>query len=316
MPHLYWPKELNGAPRYIFDGASAELRPVFLPDFTRQPADLLHRVLRFLVLGRVPVGPRVATWVTGIAGWEQLRQVGPGDRFMADGITNARTLQALAWMLPRGVPRFNYFNNTMRYTLPKEDIVPLLRRMKRMGYELYTFDPDDAETYDLHLTEQFYREPDLAITPAEPVDCYFCGENKGRRAELEKLERRLQAAGYTTRFLIADTSAQRIPYAEYLHHLRACRCVVDLVQGSQRGITRRPVEAIFEQKKLITNCNSILHADFYRPENIFVLGHDSYESLPNFLQQPQVPLPQDVLRRYHVNHFLENFTKHVNTLTN
>ena len=308
---LFWPKNLTEAPKYIFEGANPQLRPVFLTDFTRQPIRFCHKVLKFLFVGRIPLPPRLVAWLTGFEGWNQLKRIGPNDRFMADGVTNPRTLQAIAWIVPKSVRKFNYFNNSLRFALPDKDINRLMQRIMRMGFTLATFDPDDASHYNLLLTEQFYREPDQVLLPSQGRDgsllAFFCGENKGRRADLEALQQTLQQAGLTTRFIIADTPAERIPYHQYLQHLEHCQILVDWVQADQAGITRRPVEAIFWQKKLITNHRTLLHADFYRPENIFIVGHDDPTRLNHFLQQPFVPVPEEVKYRYHVDHWLQYF---------
>lgn len=314
---LYWPKTLAGAPRYIFDGAAEALRPIFLPDFTRQPADPIHKILKFLVIGRIPVGPRLAAWLTGFEGWKELRHVRPTDRFIADGVTNPRTLQAIAWILPEAVRKYNYFNNSLRFALPGKDIGALMDRMRHMGYHLITFDPDDAASYHLQLTEQFYRDPAVLPQPgastmseASPsaipthAEAFFCGENKGRRADLSRLQQTLEAAGLTCRFIIVDKPSQYISYDEYLRHLSACQCLIDWVQADQAGITRRPIEALFWQKKLITNHKALLQADFYHPDNIFIVGHDDAARLPHFLQQPLAPIPASVKQRYDVNHWL------------
>ncbi|MCR5820336.1 MAG: hypothetical protein K6F94_05250 [Bacteroidaceae bacterium] len=327
---LYYPKELTGAPKFIFDGASDDLRPVFLPDFTRQPKDLLHRLLKALVIGRIPVGPRLASWITGHRGWLSLRMVSASDSILVDGVTNPRTLQAIAWMLPRGTHLLNYFNNTLAFALPEHDIAALMQRMCNMGYTLFTFDPGDAKAYGLNFVEQFYRnapfaDPDVGVNHshhgnkrneaqtgkvADRINflggtAFFCGENKGREPQLKDLAEILRRYEFKTDFIIVNEPAERISYDEYLRHLESSFCIVDIVQDNQAGVTRRPVEALFWNKKLITNHHPLLQADFYRPENIFILGHDDITRLPLFLQQPLVPVSDEVKRKYHVNHFLE-----------
>jgi len=320
MSTLYCPKDLSGAPKFIFEGARDDLRPVFLPDFTRQPKSLIHRFLKALVIGRIPVGPRVASWLTGHRGWLTLRQVTASDRFLADGVTNPRTLQAIAWILPRGTRLFNYFNNTLSFALPGQDIAALMQKMRDMGYTLLTFDPADAEAYGLQFVEQFYRRPTPSSLSPNPSPvregskdsqgggeglCFFAGENKGREPQLKALADILQRYDFKSDFIIVNSPEDRITYEEYLQHVARCLCMVDLVQENQAGITRRPVEALFWHKKLITNHLALLQADFYRPENIFILGHDDITRLPLFLQQPLVPVPDIITEKYHVNHFLE-----------
>jgi len=187
-----------------------------------------------------------------------------------------------------------------------------------MGFRLFTFDPDDAKRYNLQLTRQFYRQPQEYQHARADTDrqanhltdkpvCFFCGENKGRKTALEQLAHTLENHGLVTDFIIVDEAGQYISYEDYLSHLATCQFLVDWVQADQAGITRRPVEALFWQKKLITNHRQLLQSDFYRPENIFIVGHDDPGRLPQFIREPFVAIPPEIQQRYDVNHWLLHF---------
>lgn len=46
------------------------------------------------------------------------------------------------------------------------------------------------------------------------------------------------------------------------------------------------MESIFFEKKLITTNEDIANYDFYRKENVFIIGKDDYKDLPKFLNTP------------------------------
>lgn len=44
-----------------------------------------------------------------------------------------------------------------------------------------------------------------------------------------------------------------ISYQENLDNIRKSKCIVDVVQKGQIGLTLRPLESLFFKKKLLTN---------------------------------------------------------------
>ena len=89
--------------------------------------------------------------------------------------------------------------------------------------------------------------------------------------------------------------------------MRQSRCLVDLFQEGQVGLTRRPLEALFFNKKLLTENAHIAQFPFYHPHNIFILGKDHPSQLPAFMGTPAVEVPHDVKQRYDVNTWLHYF---------
>ena len=85
------------------------------------------------------------------------------------------------------------------------------------------------------------------------------------------------------------------------------RALLDIVQPEQRGQTLRPIEALFFKKKIVTNNYSILEADFYNRENIFILGKDNIQDIQEFLKSDYKDLSSDLLEKYTVKGWISNF---------
>lgn len=74
---------------------------------------------------------------------------------------------------------------------------------------------------------------------------------------------------------------------------------VDLVRISQsEGYSYRIPEAIILNRKIITNRITVLDEDFYSPDRVFIIGHDSIERLQSFLEADIAPLPERIRNRY------------------
>lgn len=82
-----------------------------------------------------------------------------------------------------------------------------------------------------------------------------------------------------------------LSFEQNLQKAAASRAVVDFVQFDHYGLSFRIFDALCFDKKLITNNQTVTGYDFYRPENIFVWNGGSLDGLPEFLNQPYVPLP-------------------------
>ncbi len=309
---LYYPKTLSGAPAYIFDGIrkdeNAEL--VFVPDFTLQPRSFVHKVLKFLFVGRMKISGRMAEWFTGYKGWQWLTTLRPTDRLLLNGVTNLKTLRAVKWLAPKGVRLFQYFNNCLRFVLPPEEVEYRVRKMQEMGYTLVTFDPQEAEEYQMVYAPQFFRFPDTVSQETPKYDFFFCGEKKDRGERLAQLQHALEEMGYKCLFIVVGQNSEYITYEQYLKYVEESKCLIDLFQEGQVGITRRPMEALFFNKKLLTENPHIAKFDFFHPENILITtpgDPNKLDAVKDFMETPCAIVPDDIKQGYSVEGWLKYF---------
>lgn len=67
------------------------------------------------------------------------------------------------------------------------------------------------------------------------------------------------------------------------------------------------MEALFYNKKLITNNTDIRRYDFYNPKNIFIFGEDSLEGIKEFVESPITEVPEQIRQRYDINTWIEHY---------
>lgn len=188
--------------------------------------------------------------------------------------------------------------------------------------ELWTFDSFDAKRYSLNLNCQFYDINSLVIQPYKNKSKRaFCAcVDKGRYKTLKNIQTLLQSNNIECDFLLvrdvgqtyADEdyewiSNQGIPYSEFLYRTLQSDIIVDLVQPNQTGITVRVLEALFYNKKLITNNIFIKQYDFYNSDNIFIYEQDDENSLYAFLNTPYKEISDHVKANYTVEAWLSGF---------
>ena len=89
-----------------------------------------------------------------------------------------------------------------------------------------------------------------------------------------------------------------LPYRQTLLLTQKAGVLVDFLNTKHYGLSLRVFEAIGFDKKLITTNPTVVHYDFYHPDNIFVWNGTNRAELAEFLQKPLFRLPEDLKRKY------------------
>lgn len=199
----------------------------------------------------------------------------------------------------------------------KASIYPDL--LDQYNCEKYTWDKSDCTKYGINYSKPFYQNSfSLQWNENFIHDAVFIGVDKGRYSLLKKLEAYLNAHCIRTYFhIVSDSKLTRfkktdykkpISYSEYLNHIKISKCIIDIVQQGQYGLTMRIFEAIFNNRKIITNNKNIKEYDFYTPENIFILdGSNIDERLLAFINSPIVPIDKNIINTYCFDSWLNQF---------
>ena len=92
--------------------------------------------------------------------------------------------------------------------------------------------------------------------------------------------------------------ADALPYRENLRMAQQAGILVDFLNNKHYGLSLRIFEAIGYDKKLITTNPTIVHYDFYHPDNIFVWNGSNTRELKAFMLRPYQPLPPEIKHKY------------------
>ena len=182
--------------------------------------------------------------------------------------------------------------------------------------EIWTYDSGDSQKYGLNLFDSYIYYPAFIQESKEPrFDVFFIGRDKGRGEYLLSLERELNKLGLSTNFIITadgkfsrkkDYYQKELTYPEVTDYLAESKAVLNIALEGQKGITVRDAEAVYFKMKLITTNKEIINADFYNPNQVFILTDDNYSEIPKFLDtdfNPDLALLE--------KHTLDNFINEV-----
>ena len=198
----------------------------------------------------------------------------------------------------------NYTNRVSLSGIKPTDVM-------KKNLEYVSYDPDDCRQYGMKQTHpgylaQYSFTADQKL-PSE-YDVIYLGRDKGRAELLLSYQKQFEALGLKTYFHICADRAflrykkpfykKEIPYSDYVELLKKTKAHLNLVQEGQTSITQRDLESVFDEVKCITNNKGIRDFELYDSSRFFVLGEDSLDSLPAFLEIPFKPVPEEKLAEY------------------
>ncbi len=173
--------------------------------------------------------------------------------------------------------------------------------------EFWSFDKNEVKKYNLKYNTQFYSW-DCKLPKKEVIqDVCFCGRDKGREKILKEINDNFIANNLKTNIYICKNEKDFVPYDKYLEEVAKSKAVLDVNANHQIGLSLRPMESIFFEKKLITTNEDIANYDFYRKENVFIIGKDDYKDLPKFLNTPYKKIPKKIVDYYDYHNWIKRF---------
>lgn len=186
--------------------------------------------------------------------------------------------------------------------------------------EEWSFDFGDCKKYYMRYNNQFTFSKvfDKKNNHRIKWKLYFVGADKGRAEQLCFIKKCAEADGLKVKFIVTRDKTSNnseieysmpITYEDNLKYLYSSECIVEILQREQEGLSVRCLEALFLQKKIITNNSKIVQYEFYNPNNFFVIKKNNLtkESLHDFLSMPYVTVDQSVIKKYDFINWLNNF---------
>lgn len=195
--------------------------------------------------------------------------------------------------------------------------------LHRTGMRICTFDEGDAREYGFEKVNQVYRKPGSELTEnnrEEGRDVFFVGKDKKRSGVLSELLAELDRQNIThelhilcekhtrpVKELMPYYTHEPISYKDYCMKAMQSRCMLEILQEGQTGMTMRCLEALFFKKKLITTNASIRNNSIYHPDNIYVLDGKENRTLKAFMDCGWHDVPSQLTDRYDIEHWISQF---------
>lgn len=186
------------------------------------------------------------------------------------------------------------------------------------GIRIWTYDDFDAQKYGINLYYNYWiRDMIFQLKQNAEFDVSFVGKDKGRGKGLLHLEKELQKMGLKTKFVITKNGRLSlpksyyqapIPYEQVIELDTRSRAILNITMDNQKGVTMRDMESVAIGVKLITTNKNIVNKDLYNKRNVFILGVDDFEKLPEFLKSEYVDVLDSIKDKHTFEAMLDEIT--------
>lgn len=174
-------------------------------------------------------------------------------------------------------------------------------------FENWSFNRREAELYGFRYNPQFYCENIKLPQSKIEYDIAFVGADRNglwkTRAEMvqkcyEQFKRNnlKSVIWFVSKSEIVDPQIRKNTFLnnhEYYELLGKSKALLDLVEPGCEWSTLRPLLALSNGKKLITNDRTILSKKYYSKDKVFVLGVDDLSDLKYFLDDRHMELDKE-----------------------
>lgn len=234
-----------------------------------------------------------------------IHKIGENDTVLLIDYVDDNIINCFTSILPQKSIKYLWFWNPLYEDFRFDKI----EKIKSQNFKIFTFNQRDQLKFSLQYLPQFYNMFSKKIEELkdETIDIYFLGFDKGRSHLLNELKESLSE--FKCFFKIVNDHNHLITYTENIINIQKSKCILDITQVNQEGLSLRPLEAIAFNKKLITNNLNIVNYEFYKKENIFIIGRDSLSNLKNFLNSDFIKIDYVIKQKHDVNTWINSFKK-------
>lgn len=196
-------------------------------------------------------------------------------------------------------------------------------KLHRTDMRICTFDEGDARDYGFEYVNQVYRMPDdnlRSVVTETSSDVFFVGKDKKRSKVLAELVSELNRQNIKLDFCILRDKYTKVlsvlqpyytdelvRYADYRAKAMRSKCMLEILQNGQTGMTLRTIEALFFNKKLITNNAEIRNSPIYHPNNIYILDGTENRTIREFIDNEPYKFPQNIITKYDIRQWIKTF---------
>ncbi|MCI9370210.1 MAG: hypothetical protein HFH65_07830 [Lachnospiraceae bacterium] len=188
---------------------------------------------------------------------------------------------------------------------------------KSKDFSNWSFNKKDCIQYKMNYNPQFYLNT-MYLSKVEVIyDIVYVGaEHVNRRKILEKyieLFKKMNLKYFlylVTPCIKADFDIyhkEKLDEKNFNYIMSQGKAILEIIDAGFEWETQRPLLALSNNKKLITNNINIKREKYYSPDNIFILGSDNEKDLIGFLNKPFKTISADIMNYYNVEEWIQRF---------
>ena len=156
-----------------------------------------------------------------------------------------------------------------------------LEKAKNVFDSILTFEYNDSVNHNIFHYDNPYSKINITSTLPKS-DIFFIGQNKNRLRDIIYTYETLSKNGISCDFNIVNVDEKDrilenvinytnfMDYSDIIRHILSSCCILELLQDKASSPTLRTLEAVCYNKKLLTNCKSVINKNYYNPDFISI----------------------------------------------
>lgn len=198
----------------------------------------------------------------------------------------------------------------------------ILDRQKYFN-KIFSFNPEDIiknKNLNFEFLTNCYFNDEKKISNQKSNKIFYIGTGLANRiTALENLSKYIEKTNYVLDALAVVSLFQEeriiktiklqhqlLPYKENIQRVKNSFALIDMVIETHKGLSFRFFEALYYNKKLITNNQDVQKYDFYNPDNIFITDFENFDGLLEWLNKDYVELSPQVKLKYSFENWAAN----------
>lgn len=226
------------------------------------------------------------------------------------------------------VPRYIHFWDSCNN-------LPYQRDMFKYFDHKSIYDKGEAEQYNLSFVPNFYNSKNVNLTKVEKkYDVFTVMSYNERFGFLEKIAKNLKERGIKYCFIVKISKknpvymsikdneyikvvTEGISIEEMYDYISKSKAMLEVgynlsdLKTPQGGLSFRAIEALGNEKKLITTFDIIKDYDFYCKENIRIISEKDYEIEKEFLDSDYKKLSKEMYDSYNEKSWIKKIFKDI-----
>lgn len=217
---------------------------------------------------------------------------------------------------PKSILEFkNYTKKSIAYFNDSATRCPKIARVIPHFDEVYSFEKDDCEKYNLKfITNWMYPIPLSEKTSIE-YQVFNISSKDNRFPTISKIAIALKGKKINYKIIVFDTENKNSdPNIEYTtkhlsldevnNYIQQSLVLLDIIRKGQKGLTFRVFESLTLEKKLITTNQDIKNYDFYNPNNILIIDEKNPKIPIAFFNTNYEKIPEEILNKYTLENWI------------
>ena len=107
----------------------------------------------------------------------------------------------------------------------------------------------------------------------------------------------------------SDIRFRKVPFQKLYQIYANSKCIIDVENAGQHGLTMRSMEILGLKRKLVTTNSDIVNYDFYHPDNILVLDRKNPVINTEFFKTPYKVLDERIYEKYSLSSWILELLK-------